>query len=61
MYRDEVVKLMSDTIDNMNRQGAQNSGLNSDEVEQFISAGRSQLDFVNGMLYDLLKNEGVIG
>jgi hypothetical protein len=61
MYRDEVVKLMSDTIDNMNRQGAQNSGSSSDEIEKFIAAGRPQLDFVNGMLYDLLKNEGVIG
>jgi hypothetical protein len=61
MYRDEVVKLMSDTIDNMNRQGAQNSGLGSNEIEEFIAAGRSQLDLVNGMLYDLLKNEGVIG
>lgn len=61
MYRDEVVKLMSDNIDNMNRQGAQQSGLSSTEIEEFIAAGRAQLDFVNGMLYDLLKNEGIIG
>lgn len=61
MYRDEVVKLMSDSIDNMNRQGAQQSGLGEGEIEEFIATGRAQLDFVNGMLYDLLKNEGIIG
>ncbi len=61
MYRDEVVKLMSDAIDSMNRQGAQQSGMADGQIEEFITSGRAQLDFVNGMLYDLLKNEGVIG
>jgi hypothetical protein len=61
MYRDEVVKLMSDAIDSMNRQGAVKSGIPESQIEEFIASGRSQLDFVNGMLYDLLKNEGVIG
>jgi hypothetical protein len=61
MYRDEVVKLMSDAIDNMNRQGAQQSGIPESQIEEFITSGRTQLDFVNGMLYDILKNNGVIG
>jgi hypothetical protein len=60
MYRNEAVKLMSDMIDSYNRsQGAQ-QGLPMDQLEQYISQGRPQLDLINGMLYDLLKENGVI-
>ena len=60
MYRDEAVKLMTDTIDEFNRyQGAQN-GVSSEHFEEYINQGRQQMEFVNGMLYDVLKQNGVI-
>lgn len=60
MYRNEAVKLMSDMIDNYNRQQAAQQGVPLDQLEQFISQGRPQLDLINGMIYDLLKENGVI-
>lgn len=60
MYRDEVVKIMSDTIDNFNRQQAEINGVPSEQIEEYISAQREQMDFVNGMVYDVLKESGVI-
>lgn len=60
MYRDEVVKLMTDTIDNFNRYQGQMNNINEAEIEEYIKQGREQMEFVNGMLYDLLKENGVI-
>lgn len=60
MYRDEVVKIMTDTIDNFNRQQAEVHGMPADQIEEYIKQGRQQMEFVNGMLYDVLKENGVI-
>jgi hypothetical protein len=60
MYRDEVVKLMTDTIDEFNRYQAVQNNIPSDQIEEYIVQAREQLEFVNGMLYDVLKNNGVI-
>lgn len=60
MYRDEVVKLMTDTIDEFNRYQAAQNNIPSDQIEEYIVQAREQLEFVNGMLYDVLKNNGVI-
>ena len=60
MYREEVVKLMCDTVDDFNRYQAQQQGIPSEQIEEYITAGRQQMEFVNGMLYDVLKTNGVI-
>lgn len=60
MYRDEAVKLMTDTIDEFNRYQAVQNNIPSDQIEEYIKAGRQQMEFVNGMLYDVLKENGVI-
>jgi hypothetical protein len=60
MLRDEVVQLMTDAIDNMNRQMAIQQNAPSDQVEQALSQQRPQLMYVNGMLYDLLLENGII-
>lgn len=60
MYRDEAVKLMTDTIDEFNRYQAAQNNVPSDQIEEYIKAGRQQMEFVNGMLYDVLKENGVI-
>jgi transcriptional/translational regulatory protein YebC/TACO1 len=60
MYRDEAVKLMSDTIDEFNRYQAVQNSVPSDQIEEYIKQGRQQMDFINGMLYDVLKQNGVI-
>lgn len=60
MYRDEVIKLMTDTIDNFNRYQGQMNNIQEDQIEEYIKQGRQQMEFVNGMLYDLLVENGVI-
>lgn len=60
MYKDEVVKIMTDAIDNFNRYQGQMNNIPEDQIEQFIKQGREQMEFVNGMLYDLLIDNGVI-
>lgn len=60
MYREEAVKLMCDTVDEFNRQQAQQQMMPSAQIEEFIAAGRTQMEFVNGMLYDVLKSNGAI-
>lgn len=60
MYRDEAIKLMSDTIDEFNRYQAAQNNVPADQVEEYIKTGRQQMEFVNGMLYDVLKQNGVI-
>ena len=60
MYREEAVKLMCDTVDEFNRHQAQQQRMPSEQIEEFITAGRTQMEFVNGMLYDVLKSNGAI-
>lgn len=58
--RAEVVKIMSDFVDNMNRDAARQQGLQEAEIERTLSEFRPSLDSVNGMLYDLLVDNGLI-
>jgi hypothetical protein len=60
MYREEAVKLMSDTIDAFNRYQAEQNGIDQTQIEEYIKTAREQMEFVNGMLYDTLKANGVI-
>jgi hypothetical protein len=60
LMRQEVVDLMTNAIENMNRQMAIQQNAPSDQVEQAISQQKPQLMFVNGMLYDLLVEHGII-
>jgi hypothetical protein len=58
--RQEVVDLMTNAIENMNRQMAVQQNAPSDQVEEAISQQKPQLMYVNGLLYDLLVENGVI-
>lgn len=60
MYREEAIQLMCDTIDDFNRQQGSMNGLPAEQVEEYIVQARPQMEFVNGMLYDTLKANGVI-
>lgn len=60
MYRDEVVKLMCDTVNTYNRSLVDAGAITSQEMEAFIEQGAEQLLYMNGLLYDTLKDNGVI-
>lgn len=58
--RADVVKLMSDYIDQMNTNMARAHGLSEEEITKTLSEHRPSLDNVNGLLYDLLVENGLI-
>jgi hypothetical protein len=60
MYREEAIDLMCRTVDEFNRYQAAQTGMDSETIEQFISQAAEQMKFVNGLLYDALKEHGVI-
>lgn len=60
LYKSEVVKIMTDTIVDMNRQMGLQQGVPRDQIEKMIDDSFTQLTMVNGLLYDKLKEIGVI-
>ena len=60
MTREEVVTLMCNTVDEFNRYNATQNNFSAEQIEEFILAGRESMEFVNGMLYDVLRENGVI-
>ena len=60
MYKDEVVALMTNAVNDMNRNRAIEMGIASAGIEDSIQAMQDELNKVNGMLYDTLVDNGVI-
>jgi hypothetical protein len=60
MYRQEVIDLMTNAINDMNRKRGTDAGLRADEVEQAIGMMSQELNNVNALLYDLLVDNGII-
>lgn len=60
MYREEVVQLMCDTVNNYNRSLVDAGAITSQEMDQFIEQSAEGLRYMNGLLYDTLKDNGVI-
>jgi hypothetical protein len=60
MYRDEVIALMTNAVNDMNRKRAIEIGIPSQGLEDSIQAMQDELNNVNGMLYDTLVDNGVI-
>jgi hypothetical protein len=60
MLRDEVVALMSETINKMNLDIGRQHNIPIDVLNQQIEQQKPQLDHVNGMLYDVLLEYGII-
>jgi hypothetical protein len=51
---------MCETVNAYNRELVNTGAISSQEMEQFIEQGSEQLNFMNGLLYDTLKEHGVI-
>ena len=60
MYRDEVVELMTETVNNYNRSLIPMGAMPAEQVEEFIKQNEAALLHMNGLLYDTLKENGVI-
>lgn len=60
MNKDQVIRLMTDFINEMNRTAGYSTGMPIQQVEDFISSSTPELMRVNGLLYDLLVEHSVI-
>jgi hypothetical protein len=60
MLRDEVVNVMTEVINKMNREMGAQHNVPSDVLEQQIITQKEQLNYVNGLLYDTLLEYGII-
>lgn len=51
---------MTEFINEMNRSAGYGSGMPIQQIEEFISSATPELSRVNGLLYDLLVEHGLI-
>jgi len=59
--KETAVQIMTAMINDMNRQlGKQNGGMDDEQLEKYINDQQMQLNYVNGLLFDTLKNSGFI-
>jgi hypothetical protein len=60
MYRDEAIELMNKTVNDYNRQLIGHGMMSVEDMENFIKTNEESLNFMNSLLYDTLKDNGVI-
>lgn len=60
MGKDEVVKIMTDYINEMNRDHGYKAGMPVDEIEAAVAQAAPEIARVHSELYDLLVQKGVI-
>lgn len=60
MDRENVIDMMTDVVIKLNREIAAQQNVKEDTIEDFINMSIPQFKYVNGLLYDLLDNNGLI-
>jgi hypothetical protein len=61
MYKSEVIEIMCQTVEEFNRYMAKSQNVSQEQTEETISQMRPQLFYMNSLIYDALKDNGVIG
>jgi hypothetical protein len=60
MRKDEAVVFMSEIIEAENTKFAQHNNMPEDQIKEFNNQSRDRLYFLNNLVYDALKVNGVI-
>ena len=60
MTKDEVLKIMLDSINEDNRQMCQHAGLSDEDAEKQIEQSQPSLVFIFGNIYDKLNAAGAL-
>jgi len=58
--KDTAVEVMSETVEQFNRQMAAQQNMDPAEIEKIINEQSYQLRYMNGIIYDALKDNGYI-
>lgn len=59
MQKEEVIKAMTEAINDMNRQMAWENGVSSDQVDETLASMQTELNRVNAIVYDKLSELGM--
>ncbi len=61
MTRDQVIKLMTDSIEEYNiHRAVWHSKMSEEDARKNAEQTRAEINFINSALYDLLVEEGII-
>ena len=60
MDKEQVVELMTETIVNLNIGLAKQKEIPQDEIDKMAEISRPQFRIVNGIVYDVLKENGAL-
>jgi hypothetical protein len=60
MRREEAIDIMSNVVLDMNREMGQQQGIPEQQIDNTLAQMKTELDRVNGMLFDALYEHGVI-
>lgn len=60
MNREEVIKLMVDSIENDNRKICKQNGMAEDEVEDSIAKSTQSINYMMNNIYTKLVDKGII-
>ena len=60
MKKEDAIKVMNDTIINMNIQLSKTQNIDDKTIMELISRDKERIQFVNEMIYDALKTNGYI-
>ena len=60
MDKEQVVELMTETIVNLNIGLAKQKEIPQDEIDKMAEISRPQFRVVNGIVYDVLKENGAL-
>jgi hypothetical protein len=60
MRKDEVVALMTKVINDMNRQRGIEIGAPLDQIDEMEQMGTPEFNRVNGLIYDMLVEYGIV-
>lgn len=60
MEKEQVVDIMTNVIMDLNRQLAEHNEVPLDQVEEMLASIKETTDVINGVVYDKLKEAGVI-
>ena len=60
MNKDQVIELMNDVVNHINRQVGQANNLTDSQIEEALVNHQEGLTYINTMLYDELVKAGVV-
>lgn len=60
MYKSEVIKIMTDAVIDMQRQAGRQVGASEKEIQKMVDDNYMNINMMNNIIYDKLKDLGLL-